>query len=807
MRAALVLFILTAAGLHAQEATPPEQAPAETQAPSPRTIPLAEVAVRAQEVNEIINELKALAAPDPELDTISVGLRVLSDSLQSKRTQPEFQNIERLSNRVLTDLNSRWQGFRGKVNEWEGRLLEKSGELTEAIERLNQLSETWSATGDTARASRAPVVLRRQIQATLSAIATSRVGLEGRFREILSLQEAVATQALPLNNDIKQIEARRQEIERQIFVVDAPPLWEALTEAEDTTGVVASVQATWSEATEATVLYLSLSIDRTTLHLILSALFFVLFLLLRRQVGVMAREESLPEPLPDAVRLLRRPLAATLLVLVFLVRYVYPDAPVALTDFFKVVVIVPYLILALVWFRSEMRLIVVAVMVLYAMSLTGELIAGDPGPARLVLLAESVLGAGVLLFGLRPAGVLRSPDALPRPRLVRRMSIVALILLVAAILANIGGSVSLARRLTTGVTWMAALAIFYGILVLLADGALFFVVKAWLAKISRLVQQHSDVIIRFGVRLFAFAGITAWVFGILRAFDLQRITIDWFGETLGAEWGIGSVQVSLGDLLLFAAVLIGSFVLARILRLTLEEEVFSRVSLPRGVPGAIAMVARYTIVGLGIVLALASLGLDLGKFGLLAGALGVGLGFGLQNVVANFVSGIILAFERPIQVGDMVQLGPLWGTISSIGVRSTRVRSFDGSEVVIPNNDLISKEVTNWTLSDRLRRLAFPVKVEFGSEPRQVIDVMLAAVRAHEVPLTSPEPFVIFEGLGEYYLNFTLYFWITTDRYLAGKNEVGMAVLEALKKAGIQIPSAPHRVTIEDRRRSEGEVP
>jgi small-conductance mechanosensitive channel len=146
-------------------------------------------------------------------------------------------------------------------------------------------------------------------------------------------------------------------------------------------------------------------------------------------------------------------------------------------------------------------------------------------------------------------------------------------------------------------------------------------------------------------------------------------------------------------------------------------------------------------------------------------------------------------------------MGSLWGTISSIGVRSTRVRAFDGSEVIIPNNDLISKEVTNWTLSDKLRRLAFPVKVEFGSDPRHVIELMLAAVRQHDVPLKEPGPFVIFEGVGEYYLEFTLYFWITTDRYLAGKNEVGIAVLDALKQAGVQIPSTPYRITIDDRRK------
>jgi small-conductance mechanosensitive channel len=102
--------------------------------------------------------------------------------------------------------------------------------------------------------------------------------------------------------------------------------------------------------------------------------------------------------------------------------------------------------------------------------------------------------------------------------------------------------------------------------------------------------------------------------------------------------------------------------------------------------------------------------------------------------------------------------------------------------------------------------MPFPVKVEFGTDPRQVIDVMLKAVREHEVPLKMPEPFVVFEGLGEYFLEFTLYFWITTDKYLAAKNEVGMAVLDALKKAGVQIPSAPRRVTIEERPRVQDQT-
>jgi small-conductance mechanosensitive channel len=200
------------------------------------------------------------------------------------------------------------------------------------------------------------------------------------------------------------------------------------------------------------------------------------------------------------------------------------------------------------------------------------------------------------------------------------------------------------------------------------------------------------------------------------------------------------------------------------------------------------MVVRYTLVAVGIILALSSLGIDLGKFGLLAGALGVGLGFGLQNIIANFVSGIILAFERPVQVGDTVQMDKLFGNIQSIGVRSSTVKTFDGSEVIVPNADLISNRVTNWTLSDRRRRMELPVKVAYGNDPHEVLKLILKVAQDHSDVLENPAPFSVFNGFGDNYLDFTLYYYIYTQNFFKVKSEVALGVHDLIQSKGIETP-------------------
>jgi small-conductance mechanosensitive channel len=225
------------------------------------------------------------------------------------------------------------------------------------------------------------------------------------------------------------------------------------------------------------------------------------------------------------------------------------------------------------------------------------------------------------------------------------------------------------------------------------------------------------------------------------------------------------------------------------IRVVLEDEVFNRLSLPRGIPATISMLVRYSFITIGFFVAIAVAGISLDNLAIIVGAFSVGIGFGLQNIFNNLVSGLILAFERPVQVGDTIERGNLLGTVQTIGIRSSRVRTYDGAEVIVPNGHLISNEVINWTLSDQQRRIEVLVGVAYGTNVRTVLDLLRETAGSHEEVLSYPPPMALFQGFGDSSLNFRLLFWTGRfENWLQVKSEVATRVSEALKEAKIEIP-------------------
>ena len=242
-----------------------------------------------------------------------------------------------------------------------------------------------------------------------------------------------------------------------------------------------------------------------------------------------------------------------------------------------------------------------------------------------------------------------------------------------------------------------------------------------------------------------------------------------------------------------------SFLISSFIRFVLQEDVFPRVRLAPGLPYAVSTLLHYLILFVGFLLGVAALGLDLNKFTVLGGALGVGIGFGLQGVVNNFVCGLIVLFERPVRVGDSVQVGDVWGDVRRIGIRATTLRTYEGAEVLIPNSMLVSERVTNWTLSDRARRADVRVGVAYGTAPERVLELLREVARAAQHAATSPAPLAIFVGFGDSALNFELRVW--TDRsenWLQLRSDLSVAVYAALREAGIEIPFPQREVRLRD---------
>jgi potassium-dependent mechanosensitive channel len=220
---------------------------------------------------------------------------------------------------------------------------------------------------------------------------------------------------------------------------------------------------------------------------------------------------------------------------------------------------------------------------------------------------------------------------------------------------------------------------------------------------------------------------------------------------------VGNTEVTLGALLAAVLVFGVGYAAARLFQGWLD----ARVLLPAGISGGVRNSIRTGIGYIGIVIAaLAAFsyaGFSLSNIAIIAGALSVGIGFGLQNLVNNFVSGLILLAERPIRVGDLVVVGGEEGYVRKISVRSTELETFDGAHVLIPNSYFIAEKVKNWTFRNNLRRVAIPIGVAYGSDPRQVQAVLLKVARDNLDVLKTPEPFVTLDEFASASINFTVY--------------------------------------------------
>ena len=250
-----------------------------------------------------------------------------------------------------------------------------------------------------------------------------------------------------------------------------------------------------------------------------------------------------------------------------------------------------------------------------------------------------------------------------------------------------------------------------------------------------------------------------------------------FEEFLTAELAVGSLRISLGDVLAFVITVWVAFLVSRFVRFLLDEDVYPRIHLKRGLTYAISTMLHYVILLVGFFAGIAALGVDMTRVTILAGAFSVGVGFGLQNIFNNFVSGLILLFERPINIGDMVQIDDASGLVEHIGIRASIIRTLNGSEIIVPNGKLISERLTNWTFSNRQRNIEISISVGRDADPSRVISLLEHTAAAHPLITHDPSPQALVMSLGPDSLGFELRAW--TDRieqWMQVRSELAIAI-------------------------------
>ncbi len=420
-----------------------------------------------------------------------------------------------------------------------------------------------------------------------------------------------------------------------------------------------------------------------------------------------------------------------------------------------------------------------------------------------VALPSSLLLAGII------AAILLTPlegqhqDRTLSPRLLAVLRAPVWIAVVAIVVSALAGYLALARFLAQQVVVTGSILAFAYLLLLWVDGLMQGMCDDraatgnWLKeKFGENQQRREQLALPLGLFLKAVVIVASVPLILLQWGYTWPDVSDWYTQ-LFFGFRVGSTQISIAVLLASVIVFGLSYGAARLFQGWLDQRVLKPAGISGGLRDSIRVGVGYVGVVIAALAAFSYAGFNLSNLAILAGAFSVGIGFGLQSVVNNFVSGLILLAERPIKVGDLVVVGGEEGYVRKISVRSTEVETFERASVMISNSYFITEKVKNWTLRDNMRRIAIPVTVAHGSDPRAVKSILLKVANDHPSVLTLPAPSYDFEDFGVDGLTFKLFAFVDLRTGGNVAADLRIAILEAFNENGILIPSRQAEVTLQ----------
>ncbi|MBS1523935.1 MAG: mechanosensitive ion channel [Bacteroidetes bacterium] len=529
----------------------------------------------------------------------------------------------------------------------------------------------------------------------------------------------------------------------------------------------------------------------TVTHLVgISLLLAVTFWIFYNRQRTLRNSDQI-EAIPDRTNYIySNPLASSLLIVAALIPYFYSHPPVAYDEIFFLISIVLVLVLVKKSFsRTTFSFLVqlFTLTVIYALSnLLIQITVADQYITILLSIAAVII-AWAFLKKVKK----EKEGQLPGTRTV---AIIFIILQFLSLILNLTGRFSLAKIL--GITavfnlWM--LISLYFIIQILIQGIFlqFHTKKAentFIAWIDYAVLQK-----KFRSTLSAFAALL-WIFFLLQNLNIDDWVHDYLVDVLNQSRSIGGASFTFGGFVIFIVVIWISTLLSKLISyfydLSLQHT--TDLSALKKKNRASTLLIRIGVFTVGFLLAVAASNFPIDKLTIIFSAFGVGIGFGLQNIVNNLVSGMILAFEKPVQIGDIIEVGGHAGTIKEIGIRSSKLATGDGSEVIIPNGDMISQQVVNWTLSNTNRRVEISIAVIYGSDIEKVKKLLVDLLCNRDDIMDTPGPAVFVNSVTDKFVEFKVSFWAAD---IANASELRSTVLasiyEMLAKQGINLPVTP----------------
>ena len=750
----------------------------------PTPIPLSEIASQAESTFRSVQNIETTLSTDQVTATIEQRLPPLTEEIELRGTEMAKFLRDVVPLELLYSMELVLQKYRDQLSSWNHDLAGRSKILDNQIGQLDGLGKIWETTLQLPELPSAAPEIPQRVQHIIEVIDRIRHSAEALRQRDLILQGRVLEATARLQAIAPAFEQAQINATKNLFVQDSPPIWSLTIDQ-------------WKEASRASfVAPASAALFRTylqrepaVLYLQAALIFFFFLSLSWLRRGVKKWTEAEPSLRREAP-VFDLPVSTAITLSFLILGSLYSAAPFLLRAILWGVLLIAITVILRRLVDRALFPMLYALIVLYFVDQFRLLSSLLPLVGRL-LFGTEMLGVTLFLIWLirakhlPPVGGNTTKLFAQGIRLIVQLSLIVFLL---TLLANFFGYLNFANLLGGGVIRSAYVGASIYAAVRIVQGLITISLSTRPLTLMHAVQLNRPMLQRRICAVVQLLAFVYWVSLTLNFFGLRTPLVAGTEELLQATLSIGSLSISLQQVLGFLLAVWAAFALSRFLRFLLEEDIYSHWRLARGIPQAVSKMVHYALLLLGFFVGLAVLGVDLTKVTILAGAFTVGVGFGLQTVINNFVCGLILLFERPIKVGDVIQIDTDVGEVRRIGIRACIIRTTDGSEVIVPNGSIIANKVTNWTLSDRNRAIELPISVARGAAPQQVIDVLQRAAATQPGITTEPAPLAYVVNFGSAAISFNLRVW--TDQYddwIQVRSNLAVAVDEALIRDHIAV--------------------
>jgi small-conductance mechanosensitive channel len=760
----------------------------------PKVLRISEIPNFDLKTRKLINDINNLVENKSQLNTIEESI-VLYDSLLNVKLFLLRDTVINLNLDKLDRIEDQITIYKNKTVPWTKEISSWKSQSQKISDRLNFDSQTWEITSDSIISEENKLLeidstnievlgqLKIKVDSELIELNKSKVVFTSWNDQLNKVDHSLLASLAMLKEAFSLITEKRNKSLDNIWIPEYNAIWKMNLDI-DTTENEINTKDQLSSKLDLIKRYIESNTD--FYYTLLFSFLFILGLIIYIRLKSKQLYDSDTQELIKDNMVVKYPVFSSFIILNFVI-FLFMDIPAELESLILLLSIIPFSVL--LWkLNYENKLINTF---LFAASCLVFIflptLSDQPVKLRYALLIINLIALILLLLLKNKKELIAKENSYWLGTLPFLISLF-IFLSGIAFIANIIGSVQLSLILIRTIIGTIIVFMIIKESVRLFESFLYLFLMGPLYKYSNILKEDSELVLKSIHKVLKIIAFFLWIYVILDLLKIRKTIFTSFMNFINSPLQVGALSISLGNIISFFLILQVSIWISQFIRYFLDKEVYPRTHLSTGVSSTFSLMIKYSLTFFGFLIALFGAGIEISKVAVGIGALGVGIGFGLQNIINNFVSGIILALERPIKIGDKVKVDDIEGEVKDIGLRASQIRTWDGSDVLVPNGYLISGKLTNYTFSDNKRRLNIKVNLSTDADIQKASQIILQT--ASQVPkvLKQPAPYLNFEGIKKGKSIITAYAWIKDySNGISTGTDLKIAIYDALRKEGFEI--------------------